>query len=604
MEALEAITAGPFTALGVRSAGEETPIADWLGQFTPEASTSDGSGESPQIPDESRGVDAELLEAAPLLHFLRNSIGAQAHLGRHLSSPTSRRTAIIGSVKPFIPNSEALRVIFQITRPFWSIWPLAASSTIGEPGTGIPSGVSEARRYVDQQMQSASPGAVAKCLTWLALCLQQLPRDFERRNNVQLPLPPPNLVMMYLDRADALIRSTSEGTGSIECIEALIMQFKCFANLGRPKRAWKCARAALDDALFLGFHRAKDETVAGQRGRHLWSILWRQERQMALFLGLPYSVTEQSLDTEAEIAATPLENRLFHRLNIICGHITERDQARQAPSYSLTVSIAEEMEKFKLTIPAEWWLSPKTDMTTPLGGPFWRRAIIFFLHYVNNILHLPYLLKAQEDQKYEYSRHVALTSAEGMLAAFRELPTSQDLPVVCDYLDFACFSGAMILVAHLASRNTHIAQHEEERIWNIIRRFAGDMRHKATALESQVAAQSAQVLDHLDAACHGLYSGPEDYEVAIPYFGMIRITRLKSQAQRDIEQVVLTEPQQQTLASSTQHTAIEICSNAFDFRQPNLCDTDFELGQDWTAASYIGGPDDWTAFIDFGDTVL
>lgn len=519
---------------------------------------------------------------APLLRFFGQALSFSSPSSPQPHPQYPRNVVVVSpAVRDLLPPPNTLRLISRLTWPFWSVWPLASS--LHE----FPTTVDQASEFVDShllQPSSTTPGRAAKCLTWLAACLQQLPKDVSGVSTLDAR----QMVELFLAEADGIIRKSSSFQAPEEA-EALALQYKCFVNMGKPRRAWQATRAGLDRAVLLGLHRSQPCTVPPQRARSLWATLWRQDRQSAVFLGLPYSVPNHFLNDEIENAETPLAERVLGRLNWVASRITERDQAADPePSYSTTVSIMEEMENLASMIPNEAWQLQASNESecAQLGLPFWGRAALFFFHYINTLLHLPHILQARTSKKYAYSREAALNSAEKMLEIFAQFPTSGGLPVVCDYLDYAAFSGAMILATDLVSQpynaesrcQLQSADEKEERecrLWHLILGFVETMKQKEALVACSVAGQAAQVLGHIHAARHGNYTGPDDHVFVIPYFGKIRFR---------VTPVL---------------TAIELNTAAFSVRSPQcgMSITPLELGEDWASqdCSYMDTSWDWSA---------
>ncbi|KAM5354707.1 hypothetical protein ACJ41O_001354 [Fusarium nematophilum] len=525
--------------------------------------------------DDSDGADA--FDEAPLLQYLRGTLSTQSRLPARPASQPRKGVLPAGSINYLIPDSSTLVSILQYTQHFWSIWPLASLFATTEESFGFPTDVPSAVSFIDESLRSADPGIVAKCLSWFCICLQELPKDFE--NTTRLPLRARDLIYYYLDVVDGLFQRNSQPVCNLNFIQALLLQYELFIFMGRPCRAWKCIRTGLDNAMLLGLHRPGQS----RQRNEIWSMLWQQDRHLSLFLGLPYAVSESYIEPVAD-ESLPLEKRILHRITIICGHIIDRDQLQKEASYSTTMRIAEEVDQLRDMIPKKWWTPGDSGASIPFGLAFWRRALILFFHTTNNLLHLPYVAMAVPDKRYEYSRATALESAEGMVVAYQNIRALGDVPMSCDFLDFVAFSAAAILAADLVSQISH--QLIEERRWSLVTSLAGGMRKTAEVLDCPVAEQSAEVLEYLHAAQHGAYTGPEHYEVTIPYFGRMRIRRPKAQDQ---------QPTQVDMPPSL----VELESNVFGFRLPGEFQTMNELGEDWTGLD-LDFSYDWQGVFEFG----
>ncbi|KAJ4310987.1 hypothetical protein N0V84_010686 [Fusarium piperis] len=522
--------------------------------FTHIISRSASSGCIPSDQD----LDASgVLENAPLMKNLRETLptrpSLQAGLRPRLQEPFPRHL-----IKTYMPTAPILVSIFQYTQHFWATWPLA--STLTDTGERcFPDSVPLAVRFVQQAALSPNPGVLARALVWLSLCLQELPKDFNKDTPLDMPMKPSEFIAHYIQEVEQLLRLSSSPVCNLEFIEALTLQYELFIFMGRPCSAWKSTRTALNNAMILGLHGFN----LNRRKCEIWNALWVQDRHLSLFLGLPYAVPEHFIRPDRIEQGDSLEQKIIRKVAIISGHITDRNCHQLESSYSSTARIMEEMDQLKDMIPTEWWEPSKTDMTGVYGIDFTRRAIILFYYTTNKLLHLPYVRMAARDKRYSYSQTAAFESAEGMVRAYLNMRALEPAPMSCDFVDFMAFSGAAILAADLISKSSPRTAEEEERLWKLIMELASSMRDMASVLDCAVATQSVEVLENLHAARHGTYFGPENFEVTIPYFGRMRISRVEMPA------------------PALPQNVIEFETNVFNMQLPTDLQPSCELTENW-----------------------
>ncbi|KAM0417381.1 hypothetical protein ACHAPT_012615 [Fusarium lateritium] len=521
---------------------------------------------SDQDPDVS-GV----LENAPLMKNLRETLPTQ---------PSFQTKLRLRPKPPFgyanrspIPSSVVLAGIFRYTQQFWGTWPLAFIAT----DTGercFPDSVQMALNFVEQSLRSSNVGVVAKCLVWLSLCFQELPKDFNEDTPSERAS---EFIACYLEEVEILLQANSSPVCNLDFIEALAVQYELFIFMGRPCSAWKSTRTALNNAMILGLHGFPQT----RRKKEIWDALWVQDRHLSLFLGLPYAVPEHFIHFDPADQGDALESRILRQVAIISGHITDRNSHQLESSYSNTVRITEEMDQLRDMIPIEWWTPGNTDTTGAFHLDFMRRAIILFYFTTNKLLHLPYVRMAARDKRYNYSQTTAFESAEGMVRAYLTMRALGTKPMSCDFVDFMAFSGAAILAADLISKSSPRSAEEEERLWSLIRELARSMRAMASVLDCAVATQSAEVLENLHAARHGNYFGPENFEVTIPYFGRMRIKR--------VEMPPPALPQ----------NVIEFETNVFNMQLPTDLQPSCELTENWESGWNFDYAYEWQDVFNF-----
>jgi hypothetical protein len=573
----------PLSLAGRRSAAAADPQPA-LGVISPESS------------EHSYGLsaidDALSFTEAPVVKFLQDTLveECEGQLPRSLNGSAARFS--LSPIQHLIPDGRSLRCILETTERYWTIWPLGMNEVPGEKPC-FPCTVPDALSFVEESLRSGTRGAVAKCLVWLTICIQQLPKDFEE-TTARLPLRPCDLISHYLNVVDSLTLSNAPPACDLECIEALVLQYKVFVNMGRPQRAWKCTRSALDSALLLGLHRATGDDYDSRRKSRLWTAIWQHDRHLAVFLGLPYTVPEQYIRPPGPSNAgeVPAEQLFFHHLNIICGLIVDRDQLHQQSSFSATARIVEEMDKLEKLIPEGWAKSSMDDRSIPLGVSFWRQVAILFFHCVNQQVHLPYVKAAAEDKRHEYSRCAAIQSAEFTMRTYHGVRAMMGVPVICELLDFFAVSACLVLATDLSLGMTPRSPDEEDRIWGLISQFIQDMRHVASLLDCAVIEQSVEIMEYIYAAHHGTYTGPDNFEATIPFFGRMQIRSPKKAAISAVDAPTCGD-------SSIGHGAIEINTNAFNFRLPADFQSPYELGDDWTVDLNFDGNYDWNGIFEF-----
>ncbi|KAF4952090.1 hypothetical protein FSARC_12722 [Fusarium sarcochroum] len=453
---------------------------------------------------------------------------------------------------------------------------------------GFPIGTEKGLTFIDESLRSQDPGIISKCLVWLCLSFQQLPRDFED-TETGLPLCSQELITRYLVKVDTFYLASSKPVCSIDFVEALILQHELFTFMGRPSKAWKCIRAGIENAMLLGLHRPGRSAL--ERG--VWDALWIRDRQLSLFLGLPYAVPEHLTLKAAEDKYSSPEKEVFRKIATISGHIIDRDQSRQDAQYSTTSRIDKEMAELKAMMPDHWGTQSDFESAFSLAQVFVHTNVRLLYYTINQMLHLPYAQSATQNEKNERDRAIVLESAEGAIQAYqdmRALDVRPYGPPSCEFFDFLAFSAAAILAIDLASQETSRPAEEEQRLWNLITVSAYTMNKVGEVLDSTVGDQSAEVLENFQAACSGTFTGLEPYEAIIPYFGRIKISRFTEKKQ------YYTRQNQQ---SETEKNVVELESNVFSFRLPNEYVTERELAEDWGEGANVDLEYDWKRVYEF-----
>jgi hypothetical protein len=168
-----------------------------------------------------------------------------------------------------------------------------------------------------------------------------------------------------------------------------------------------------------------------------------------------------------------------------------------------------------------------------------------------------------------------------MVQAYLNMRVLGTAPMSCDFVDFMAFSGAAILAADLISKSSSRSAEEEERLWKLIMELAKSMRDMTSVLDCAVATQAAEVLENLHAARHGTFFGPENFEVTIPYFGRMRISRVEKPA------------------PALPQNVIEFETNVFNMHLPTDLQPSCELTENWSSGWDFDYTYEWQDVFNF-----
>jgi hypothetical protein len=365
--------------------------------------------------------------------------------------------------------------------------------------------------------------------------------------------------------------------------------------MGKPRKAWLKIRQALNISIILGITNQKAGT---NEHSALWTHIWHMDRQLSLILGFPYGIAESHPGLSREFAGEYFLSKAMHDISIIAGHIVDRNQSGHDVDYSVTLQIEQELQQCRASMPQDWWDTVPT-LDTPLKELYYRQTFKIYYYQGLKLLHLPYMLKSSTDKKFEHSRNAALESSREMMNSYRNLRSSGESQIVmCDLMDFQAFSSALVMVIGLVSQSPDCIYQEAED-WGLIQSVIRQLQTVASGMECSVANQGAQLLEYLSMARSGTYSGPDGYEAVIPYFGKVRIGKMK----RNESVAPLVVETKETPLVDTNTMDFNTIS-FMPFSQESLIQfplTDAELGVDWTSVFDVDNNYnyDWSQVFDY-----
>lgn len=525
----------------------ETDAAQTLSQLRSEIIPSTPSTSDPLSASVSNPADTRL-ENAPVLSLFDNSI-LRRYDGSEDGSTTEDHTSLVSerdakstaneeyirrTLLSLFPSKSTLDIILSASQMWWT----ASQSMLPQTyGTGWPS----MAEYVYESQASNNIQKIAKALLCVAVSLQEAPPS------VALDLGPPyklsDLANHWLQIVTDLVISNDELAGTMDGIECMFLQAKIDINQGRIRRAWVTFRRGLSFCQLLGLHVRPKYTARSQdfviRGESLWKALYQGDRFLSLILGLPYGVSESHCtNTNSENKDDTSKPKIrgaeyFFRLSTIVGHIIDRNQTPSSnDTLPSTIVIDGELAALAARMPPDWWNHP-IDPTDILNEMYSHVLPQFWHHQARTLLHLPFMLKAATDKRYEYNRIATLESAREMLHRYRIFRPAQGFSsLVCKVLDFQVFTPAMVLVLNLfglsendSAREKQEADQDEELVIAIY-----DILHQASLeTEGGVTTQAARALrmfcrKRRDPCPLGATTG----KVVIPYFGTVVFGRGKS----------------------------------------------------------------------------
>ncbi|KAN0113280.1 hypothetical protein V8E51_006231 [Hyaloscypha variabilis] len=553
-----------------------------------------------EVSEPRSSVSSEQIESfddAPLLNLFQEAMLIQKHhvqsqRGNQELSSDHRTKIYIKAIKALVPNSADLELILQMTEPFWPIWEDALGLILGWEPHSITS-LASAKLFIHDSMKSESPMLVAKSALFLAFCVQQLPVSFKNRPT-NLPASPKALVNSYISGADSLISINESCSPTIHGLESLDILLKLYLNMGRPRQAWHFARRALNSAVLLGLHNLED--TARSREKTVWAHIWQLERLLSALLGLPSATTASHPGVSTEPSEQNIGALVLFNISFIAGRIIERNQNHQTVNYAVTLAIDQEAQQFKNRIPSEWWNSLPTT-STPLSAIYGLGILKIEFYAGQKLLHLPYMLKSSVDNNYEYSRLRALDACREIIKAYQIVRQHPRLNLtICDLMDFQAFSAAVVLVINQLNQSSHLETHQESSDWDLVHDVKRSLKMVSEAMECTVAGQGYDVLQHLSTFRTGAYAGPDHYDVTIPMFGRVKISRPKNQnVQPEFNDFYEAENQFQQQF----FPMLEFSANAFaPFGMTGDVLSDMELGIDWTSPLNVDYNYDWSQNFD------
>lgn len=369
---------------------------------------------------------------------------------------------------------------------------------------GLPEDLSleRLRDHIYRCLYSDDIADAAKLMLCLALHIQQLPTDLETTHINGLSDESQEHYVMLVE---SLLASDEGLGGTLEGLECMNLQSEFYINVGASHKVWLVIRRAINLAQLLGLHRKINADVDSRFQvcrKAIWTELWLKGRGISLILALPCSTLESQtpeLSTNNDMSDLQKMKRFIRDLGIVLGHIGDRDQDPSNKPYSITLKIEEELEECQSIMSAQWWdfIPGPATPTDAICGMFVAKMRFYT---VQRLLHLPFLLKASGDRKYEGSRLSASKSSREIITVYNVLRDEErSVFKLCDMVEFQVFAAAMTLVVDLLAcsrTQERCDQHGVERDWQLVLQTAVRLGRLSRSMRGyDVAAMGARVLD-------------------------------------------------------------------------------------------------------------
>jgi hypothetical protein len=231
----------------------------------------------------------------------------------------------------------------------------------------------------------------------------------------------------------------------------------------------------------------------------------------------------------------------------LAGRIIDRNQNEQAHTYTTTQDIDQAFENLAAEMPPDWWEVPKNipQDHSPAAVSLFDRLMSQIIYYqFVALLHLPFMLRAATERRYEYSKFSCMKCSREMVNRYLALRETTFGTFFCRIIDFGAFTSTVTLFLGLlepssGSDGRDTLQRENDR--RLIEMVLHSMEQLEGPCNDHVARQSANTIRSLLAIDSPSGQRTTNLKLSIPYFGTISIVRPRT-SQSSIETPPLLSP--------------------------------------------------------------
>ena len=393
-------------------------------------------------------------------------------------------------------------------------------------------------------ISKASPLVIARTLMKFAIFLQQMPPEFDSRS-LHFESSVQSVLQQYLYSVTDLVTSKDDYACTLEGLECLLLQSLFYINDGNLRRAWLAARRCLAVAQFLGLQKSylafvrKPSGDADQKARaFMWVRTVMVDRYLAPILGLPSGVAEDCFGENNVMPPilSPLDI-LERRLSVIAGLIAARNQREPAPGYNVTLDIDDKMELIAKEMGDT--LSRVPNLSVSNRSPEEQASYTLVLnqlwfYQLTLFLHIPWMLRAFTDSKFEYSRITCLHASREALKRYLALTSTNNTQGIARVVDFATVIASSTLILNQVGSRTRTTDHKHsETDLRLVEDVTESMRNVSRGPRELMARQGVEVIEALMGLmnCDPGNAASGSVRLTIPFFGPISIRKGSPQQQ-------------------------------------------------------------------------
>jgi hypothetical protein len=386
-----------------------------------------------------------------------------------------------------------------------------------------------------QAVTQERPIIIARTLLHLAICINALPPEFDHSRlsgiwNLDATM------QNYVSTVTSLVTSSDEQVMTLHGLETLLLLALYHMNSASLRQSWLVVRRGLSLAHLMGFQRIITQSdlnppiAAISDAKSIWRSFVDLDRYLGLHLRLPFGADDYALPTDAGA-------HLVHRsrLNQLTRQVAELDRDVSPQAYSAALALDEQLESCMKEMPSDFWEVPNIPSTakSPESFATLERLMVQVWHFEMKIfIHLPYLLRAHLDSRYQYSKVTALQACRNVLMRWFALRNASITQACCRFAELGVFIAAVTLtldiVIELGTKDKTEVKKTKGTDFAMICRLISEMEQLATASpREKIAARSAVVLKKILSSLDPSKQPGGKVRHTIPFFGTVELEFMK-----------------------------------------------------------------------------
>ena len=373
---------------------------------------------------------------------------------------------------------------------------------------------------------------VARTLLHIAICISSLPPEVDISSRLSHIWSLDTAMRNYVTAVTSLVTSSDELMSTLPGLETLLMLAIYHMNSANLRQSWLVVRRAMNLAHLMGFHRIILQPTrarpieAVEAAKSLWRTFVDLDRYLGLHLRLPSAADDYPCPENADA-------HLIHRANLakLCRQISELDREVTPQTYVQALALDEQLESLMKQRSKEFWEVPNIPSTarSPECAAVLDRLITQIWHFELKVfVHLPFLLRAATESRYEYSKLTGLQASRNVIMRWIALRNAGITQACCRFAELGVFIAtvtiALDILIEMGTKEKSEVQKTRGGDFAMVCRVIGEMEKLAKAsTREKIAAQSAVVIKKILSSLDPSRRTAGKSRLIVPYFGAIEV---------------------------------------------------------------------------------
>ncbi|KAF2274739.1 uncharacterized protein EI97DRAFT_434967, partial [Westerdykella ornata] len=487
----------------------------------------------PEIKTESHSISTV---GEKIVHWQATQEDPTAQISTWTSTPSTRALAdrpdksecdsARRGLVALLPSQHDSDVIFGSTNS-WTIFESAY-----KPSRALYVNQDPRSYALDMSAVAKEPTVViARTLLHLAICIGSLPPEFDstRLNHIwSLNTTAEN----YVNAVSSFVSVADEMVCTLPGLETLLLLTVYQIQSANLRQAWLICRRAVNLAQLMGFHRIirkpkiNPPIEAIEGAKILWRSIVDVETYLGLHLRLPFASEEYPCEEGGDA-------RMIHRAELVMlsRQISQLDGTITPQTYVHALSLDEKLESLMKQLSKEWWEVPSMPSTarSEEAAMVLQRLVQQIWHLELKIfVHLPFLLRAQYESRYEYSKITGLQASRNIIMRWFALRNAAVTQTCCRFAELGVFIATVTIgldiLIDMATKEKSVVQRTRGSDFAMVCRVVREMEKLSQgSSREKFAARSAVVIKKLLWALDPNRRTEGSGRLTIPYFGTIEI---------------------------------------------------------------------------------